>query len=555
MRRSKLIIVGAAIALLMAGCSLANSQNTPEPVEPAATSQEAEENAKTNGNVLLTTGVKSAGEYRDVGVISYPAESPKVILSATGNAEVMGLDPAIFSVDAGKGDATNNPVLNNTSAGDLRLFSKPDTGNGNFIDVSVTSAYSITSISIVFKENENVATIFKPGATDLEPVEKVEGSYPIDAPMFRIQNTLSSGSTKTLVITSITINYEGIAKQIAAGLPTQLSLSYTYEKEESGASFTINKAVTGASNSYIDWEQTSSGITYSGNSSGGKSSVQLRDNSGSGIVTSGNLYNSEAKRIRIKWTVDTGNNDKTVDIYGKNVAYSGASDLFNNSTRGTFIKSVSYADKDENDEEIVEIGTIYKYIGIRSSSGATYLASIDFEWNTYEYSDVAIRFGNFMKKSLWVALDSESPIQGYGVMLSTSDYLRTETIKDKYEDVLVGDAFDDAIDDICESGHIKNFYTSLASKEHPDLATEEQKGTLDGDYYIWNLYKSVATANITKTYAAAAYIRVADEIIFLTQESASVKSLAGDLIGPGGGYEADAFDGTLNHLANYEVAA
>ena len=63
MRRSKLIIVGAAIALLMAGCSLANSQNTPEPVEPAATSQEAEENAKTNGNVLLTTGVKSAGEY------------------------------------------------------------------------------------------------------------------------------------------------------------------------------------------------------------------------------------------------------------------------------------------------------------------------------------------------------------------------------------------------------------------------------------------------------------------------------------------------------------
>ncbi len=112
-----------------------------------------------------------------------------------------------------------------------------------------------------------------------------------------------------------------------------------------------------------------SSAVYAGNSaktnSGG---IQLRSkNSNSGIVTT----TSGGKVKSVKITVESGSN--TVDIYGKNSAYTGASDLYSSSTQGTKIGSTS------------STGTItvtgdYEYIGIRSYSGALYLTSIEITW-------------------------------------------------------------------------------------------------------------------------------------------------------------------------------
>ena len=157
-----------------------------------------------------------------------------------------------------------------------------------------------------------------------------------------------------------------------------------------------------------------------------------------------------------------------------------------------------------------------------------------------------------MKKTLWDRLNTESNIQGYGVMLSTSEYLKAGSIQGAYDaEFELLDDIDDAIAAICDEGNIKNYYTPLASKPNPDLATDEQKGDLTGDYYIWNLYKGVSNANLRKSYDAIAYIRIEGEIVFLNEVTTSVKGLAGELLKLPA-FNEESYDGSLNNLANLE---
>ena len=96
----------------------------------------------------------------------------------------------------------------------------------------------------------------------------------------------------------------------------------------------------------------------------------------------------------------------------------------------------------------------------------------------------------------------------------------------------------------------KDYYFPLSNeKTHPAEASASQKaGQPEGTYYIWNLYKNVSNANIEKEYTAVAYIRVGNELVFLTQTTASTRSLAHDLI-ESGTYASDAFGGSLAYLA------
>ena len=131
---------------------------------------------------------------------------------------------------------------------------------------------------------------------------------------------------------------------------------------------------------YIDFSNLTftSGAQYSGSSAKdpGTSAIQLRSkNSNSGIVSvkSGGTIKSVTLTF-------ASNNKNTVDVYGNNVAYSLASDLYdtkdksNPSNQGTKVGSLS------------KTGTItftdnYSYIGIRSNSGAVYISKIEI---TYE---------------------------------------------------------------------------------------------------------------------------------------------------------------------------
>ena len=62
-------------------------------------------------------------------------------------------------------------------------------------------------------------------------------------------------------------------------------------------------------------------------------------------------------------------------FYGKNSAYTQATDLYNSSKQGTKIGSIVKGTSTE-----LEITGNYAYIGLRSKSSAMYITSITIEW-------------------------------------------------------------------------------------------------------------------------------------------------------------------------------
>ena len=145
----------------------------------------------------------------------------------------------------------------------------------------------------------------------------------------------------------------------------------------------ITVAETGAtaeSGTYYSWSDVSisSDAVYAGNTAGGSSSnasVQMRsNNSNSGIVTKAS--GGKVTKVVVDWN-SSSVNGRTLDIYGKNTAYTAATDLYDNSTQGTKLGSIVNGTSTE-----LEISGDYSYIGLRSNSGAMYLNSITITWSS-----------------------------------------------------------------------------------------------------------------------------------------------------------------------------
>ena len=138
----------------------------------------------------------------------------------------------------------------------------------------------------------------------------------------------------------------------------------------------LTRATTGVTGtSYSAWSNktVTSSAVYAGQSAGGNESIQLRsNNSNSGIVTTST--GGKITKITVDWNSNT-DNTRTLDIYGKNSAYSTPSDLYDNSTKGTKLGSI----KKENGNELTITGD-YTYVGVRSNGGALYMNSISFTW-------------------------------------------------------------------------------------------------------------------------------------------------------------------------------
>lgn len=139
----------------------------------------------------------------------------------------------------------------------------------------------------------------------------------------------------------------------------------------------LNNALTGVGTgtSYSDWNNKSdkSSAVYAGRSAGQYTSIQLNTTS-SGVVTT--KSGGTVKKIKVTWKTDT-NNARTLNVYGKNTAYSSAADLYN-SNSGDLIASFNKSDGDKE----IEITGDYTYIGFRSSSNALYLDTVEITWST-----------------------------------------------------------------------------------------------------------------------------------------------------------------------------
>lgn len=140
----------------------------------------------------------------------------------------------------------------------------------------------------------------------------------------------------------------------------------------------LNRATTGVEGtSYEEWsgKTVTSEAVYAGQSAGGNESIQLRSNSNnSGIVTTAS--GGTIKSVSVTWNSNT-TSGRVLNVYGKNTAYTAATDLYNDSTAGVLIGTITCGTSTS-----LSVSDTYKYIGLRSASGAMYLTDVTIEWST-----------------------------------------------------------------------------------------------------------------------------------------------------------------------------
>lgn len=139
----------------------------------------------------------------------------------------------------------------------------------------------------------------------------------------------------------------------------------------------LNNATFGNSGTnYADFSnvKVSSQAVYAGNSAGSNNTIQLRSKNNAGIVTTAS--GGKVLSITVKFNSSTAA-ERVLSIYGKNTAYTAASDLYGDAA-GTLIKEVALAD---GAEQTVTLTDDYTFIGFRSKSGALYLDEVSITWD------------------------------------------------------------------------------------------------------------------------------------------------------------------------------
>lgn len=111
--------------------------------------------------------------------------------------------------------------------------------------------------------------------------------------------------------------------------------------------------------------------------------IQLRYDSNknklSGIVTT--TSGGKLTAVRISWGTWSGSvQDRTLEIYGSNTAYTDYTDLFDTEKQGTLLGSFNT----KTGANSFTVEGDYTYIGIRSQSGALYLKNITIAWDGSE---------------------------------------------------------------------------------------------------------------------------------------------------------------------------
>ena len=127
---------------------------------------------------------------------------------------------------------------------------------------------------------------------------------------------------------------------------------------------------------YYDWTVSNkSNAVYAGNSNHTNQYIQLRNTSPAGIVsTSSGGY---VRRVAVSWAGSNTDN-RAITVYGKNDPYTGPSDLYNTSTRGTQLGTLTYT-TDATSAEL-EIDTVdYKYVGLLAGN-ELYVNPVQITW-------------------------------------------------------------------------------------------------------------------------------------------------------------------------------
>ena len=261
-----------------------------------------------------------------------------------------------------------------------------------------------------------------------------------------VENFIVAKLTAQVRMDSLTVAYKIVEsepeeseelKQIKNELnniDARMSLSYSYKSRtviKNTKTDTLNRSLTGITEtSYAAWSDktSNSDAVYAGQSAGGNESIQLRtNNSNSGIVTTAS--GGKVAKITVEWNNQTASGRK-LDVYGKNSAYTDPTELYDNDKQGTKLGTIEYGTS-----TMLEVEGDFEYIGMRSSSGAMYLSSIEIEWNVEDSTPGAGEehteiFDSqfYIRCGADIALKNIKNIKSYGIRVMTGEKLAHYTI-------------------------------------------------------------------------------------------------------------------------------
>lgn len=253
-----------------------------------------------------------------------------------------------------------------------------DAGDATFYqEISVTVTQSVVKSVTLDKSS----SYLKPTQTvTLTPTVETEGTISSAVNWTTSDSevaTVSNGVVTAKGVGSATITATSVADGSKSASCTINVFKNVFIEDKTDA---LDRSLTGVAEgtNYGSWsDKTSeSSAVYAGNSAGSYDSIQLRSSGNSGVVTtsSGGL----AMSVQIKWDSNTSSS-RILRIYGKNEAYTGTAELYSDETAGTELGTLQYDGTSLT--RTLEVDGYYQYIGIRSSSGAHYVAEITIKWS------------------------------------------------------------------------------------------------------------------------------------------------------------------------------
>ena len=413
---------------------------------------------------------------------------------------------------------------------------------GDNLKVYVTDISESVKYTVTYHSNGGTEvasqTVFA-GETFTEPAaptkeEDASYSYAFDCWCTDEQLTtaydFATASSSNLDLYAKYTQTEITAADYITNLDTKSQLSYDFSVNTDKVD-TLNRALTGTTGtSYANTtgKKSVSDAVYSFNSAGSYESIQLRsDKNNSGIVTT--TSGGHAKKIVVSWNSNTASG-RTLNVYGSNTAYSAPANLYGDN-KGTLLGTIV-----KNTSTELLIDGDYEYIGLRSNSGAMYLAEVKIYWDCTEemtVSDAKLHFGGLVEKS--ALEDSSVAASEVGVFVARTSKLNGNAIKNVYTDPT---------------------YSSLilsSSIAYADVQATDANGTAtSGDYAIWQAALSIPSTKFTESITAVAWAKSSsDTYTFFTERSFSVVTLAE-------AYKADTdvYDGlTANQKASIDYLA
>ena len=299
---------------------------------------------------LDTTNVTKT--FYEGGTFSY---SGLVVTAHYDNGNTRIVNPSNVSAPNMNGLGTKTVTVTYTEKG----VSKTATYQINIVTKTITSISA--SVNKTYYVGETIST------SDITVKDNFNDSvtgfiFSNDNYQFTYEDASSGGNLTTKTFNNA-ISYQGLYCDL------NIQVQRKAYEEPIGSIIDVITAddLPATTTSYVSFDdiQINSEALYAGNSAKNTSgNIQLRSkNSNSGIVstTSGGVISS----VKV-----TFGGSGTALIYGSNTAYSSANDLYVDSKQGTQVGSTTSTSTIIFDDE-------YHYVGIRSSSGALYLSSIE----------------------------------------------------------------------------------------------------------------------------------------------------------------------------------